>query len=252
MKYRVLAFLAAFSLGGILPQAKAASQVVISEFMASNTRTLADEDGEYSDWIELHNVGGTPVNLLDWALVNKPGDANPWRFPATNLNADAYLVVFASGKDRRVAGAPLHTDFKLTAAGEYLALIEPDGITIATEFSPLFPVQVADVSFGSAVLTSNTTLIDVAAPVRALVPSAANGGAGLNYSWTGASGNEPFADAAWRGGLTGAGFSGGTPLVGADAMTVRFNFDAPPGANVIVDSKPSGTARNGVNAGATW
>jgi len=51
------------------------------------------------------------------------------------------------------------TNFKLSAAGEYLALIEPDGITIATEFAPLFPPQVADVSFGIALLASNTTFI---------------------------------------------------------------------------------------------
>ncbi len=236
----------------LLPRAKGASPVVISEFMASNTGTVADEDGQFSDWIELHNVGGTTVNLLNWALSNNPGDSNPWRFPATNLTADAYLVVFASGKDRHVAGAPLHTDFKLTAAGEYLALIEPDGVTIATEFSPLFPPQVPDVSFGSALLSSNSTLIAAGMPLRAFVPSVANGGAGLNYSWTGAETNEPFADDAWRSGPAGVGFSGGTPLVGADAMTLRFNFDAPPSANVIVDSKPSGTPRNGVNAGATW
>src|SRR5207247_5900442 len=184
--------------------------------------------------------------------TDKLGDSNPWRFPATNLNADAYLIVFASGKNRRVPGAPLHTDFKLSAGGEYLALIEPDGVTIATEFKPLFPPQVPDVSFGSALLTSNATLIAAGAPVRVLVPTVANGGNQLNYSWTGADTNEPFADGAWRNGVTGVGFSSGTPLVGADALTVRFNFDAAPVGNVIVDSKPSGTARNGVNAGATW
>jgi len=48
------------------------------------------------------------------------------------------------------------------------------------------------------------------------------------------------------------GFLAGAALVGANALTVRFNFDAAPVANVIADSKPSGTVRNGVNAGATW
>ena len=35
--------------------AAAAPRQLISEFMASNGRTLRDQDGEYSDWIEIHN-----------------------------------------------------------------------------------------------------------------------------------------------------------------------------------------------------
>src|SRR5439155_23661552 len=81
-------------------------------------------------------------------LTDDANDLTKWRFPATNLDAGGFLVVFASGKDRRVAGAPLHTRFKLSAAGEYLALTEPDGVTIATEFAPKYPRQMPDVSFG--------------------------------------------------------------------------------------------------------
>ena len=70
-------------------------QVVISEFMASNTHTLFDEDGESSDWIEIQNVGTNTVNLLNWSLTDNPAKLTLWRFPATNLNAGAFLVVFA-------------------------------------------------------------------------------------------------------------------------------------------------------------
>src|SRR6185436_11680752 len=73
-----------------------------------------------------------------------------WRFPATNLAGGGFLVVFASGNDRRIPGARLHTDFQLSASGEYLALVKPDGATIANEFSPVFPQQVPDVSYGFA------------------------------------------------------------------------------------------------------
>ena len=104
-------------------------QVVISEFMASNTHTLADEDGEFTDWIEIHNAGSATVNLLDWSLTDDLTDPAQWRFPATNLQAGAYLVVFASGKDRRTAGAWLHTNFRLSGRGDYLALVEPGGTT---------------------------------------------------------------------------------------------------------------------------
>ena len=39
----------------VLSSAPARAQVIISEFMADNKHTLADEDGEFSDWIELYN-----------------------------------------------------------------------------------------------------------------------------------------------------------------------------------------------------
>src|SRR5688572_6713492 len=104
-----------------------AESVRITEFMAVNNGPLTDEDGEFSDWIEIHNEGTNVVNLDGWRLADKFPSTNPWRFPATNLPPNAYLIVFASDKNRRVPGAPLHTDFKLSGDGEYLALIKPDG-----------------------------------------------------------------------------------------------------------------------------
>src|SRR6185369_5457639 len=92
--------------------ALAVEEVRISEFMAVNDRSLVDEDGDFSDWIELHNAGSSTVNLDGWYLTDRSTDLKQWRFPSTNLLPNAYLLVFASGKDRRVAGAPLHTNFK--------------------------------------------------------------------------------------------------------------------------------------------
>ncbi len=120
----------------------------ISEFMASNKSTLADENGDYSDWIEIYNPGAGAVNLEGWALTDTTNNLAKWRFPATNLAGGSFLVVFASEKDRRTPGGPLHTNFKLAAEGEYLALVQADGTTATSEFAPTFPVQVADVSYG--------------------------------------------------------------------------------------------------------
>lgn len=122
----------------------------ISEFMASNTRTLADETGAYSDWIEIYNPSASAVNLDGWFLTDSARNLTKWRFPATNLASGRFLVVFASGHNRRIAGAPLHTSFELSASGEFLGLVKPDGVTIATEFNPAFPQQVLDVSYGFA------------------------------------------------------------------------------------------------------
>src|SRR5436853_5689423 len=42
---------------------------------------------------------------------------------------------------RSIPGGPLHTNFKIDDQGEYLALVQPNGVTIATQFSPTFPAQ---------------------------------------------------------------------------------------------------------------
>src|SRR5262249_18301977 len=119
-------------------------QAIISEFMADNKTTLADEDGQYPDWIELYNQSSATINLVGWRLTDDPTHQARWSFPSTNLAAKGFIVVFASGKNRTQPGAPLHTDFRLKASGEYLALLKPDN-SIASEFAPAFPQQYADV-----------------------------------------------------------------------------------------------------------
>ena len=125
-----------------------ASDVVISELMASNEATLIDEDGGYSDWIELYNRGDETADLTGWHLTDDADQPGRWRFPQTSLEAGAFLVVFASGKNRSVADGEYHTNFKLSRNGEYLALFEADGTSLVQEFAPEFPSQSNDVSYG--------------------------------------------------------------------------------------------------------
>lgn len=119
----------------------------ISEIMASNDTVLADEDGEYPDWIEIQNYSLTDVNLEGWTLTDEAAFQYKWMFPSVTLKAGQHLIVFASGKNRRIAGQNLHTNFSLNASGEYLALIQPTGV-IATEFKPTFPAQLQNISYG--------------------------------------------------------------------------------------------------------
>ena len=129
--------------------ASPAGGVVITEFLSSNTGGLKDEDLSSPDWIEIYNGADVPVNLEGWHLTDDPAIPGKWRFPASVLGAKQFLIVFASEKDRAVAGQPLHTNFKLTTTGEYLALLKPDG-TISSAYAPLFPPQMANISFGLA------------------------------------------------------------------------------------------------------
>lgn len=130
--------------------ASLSAQVFISEFLASNSNGLKDEDAAFSDWIELSNAGSSAVNLEGWHLSNSTNLPTQWRFPAVTLPARGYLVVFASGKNRATPGRNLHTSFSLGARGEPLLLVQPDGKTIASEFTPEYPRQIQDVSYGRA------------------------------------------------------------------------------------------------------
>src|SRR5437867_7012298 len=179
-------------------QTPAAENVFISEFMAVNNWTLADEDGDFSDWIEIHNGGTAAVDLNGWFLTDRISQLTEWRFPSTNLPPNGYLAVFASGKDRRVPGAPLHTNFKLSSSGEYLALVKPDGTNVVSAFAPQFPGQVSGVSYGIPLQPTLTTLIASGATARVFVPQDGL----LGATWT----TVAFDDSGWLSRQTGVGF----------------------------------------------
>ena len=121
--------------------------VVINELMALNTKIIRDEDGDYSDWIELFNNGIHGVDLSQWTLTDDPANLRKWHFPVMTMLPGDYLLVWASGKNRTNAVNKLHTNFKLPTGGSFLALV--DGRTnIASGFVPTYPPQSADISYG--------------------------------------------------------------------------------------------------------
>ena len=103
--------------------------VVINELMASNRTQLQDEDGDWSDWIELYNGGSGPVSLSGCALSDDDVNQRKWVFPDLTLQPGEYKIVFASGKDRREG--EMHANFKLSASGEAVRLYDPDGSVLA-------------------------------------------------------------------------------------------------------------------------
>lgn len=175
--------------------------LVISEFMAKNVSTIVDEDGAYSDWIEIYNPGSEPVNLLDWCLTDNASNLTKWRFPDVELGARRFLLVWASNKNRATPGQPLHTNFALSNDGEYLALVRPDGVTIEHQFAPAFPALADDESYG--VNFSGVQLVVKGSTARYLVPP--NGS--LGTSWT----SRTFGDGSWTSGRTGLGFGVSVP-----------------------------------------
>ena len=127
------------------------SNIVISEFLASNYSGLNDEDGQATDWIELQNIGRSSVNLAGWSLTDEKGNPGKWVFPAVNIGAGDYLIVFASGKNRRNSTNELHTNFKLSSKGSYLGLFTPElPRQTVDKISPKYPEQRNNISFGLA------------------------------------------------------------------------------------------------------
>jgi len=114
----------------------ARTQAVLSEFLADNATGLRDEDGDTSDWIEISNPRPEALNLAGWRLSDRANTSGQWRFPeGVVLQGGGRLLVFASGKNRAIAGRPLHSNFNLNANGEYLALFPPTGNTPTTAFT---------------------------------------------------------------------------------------------------------------------
>lgn len=170
------------------------AEPVISEFMAANTSTLADEDGAFSDWIELYNPDPTAVDLNGWYLSDAESNRTKWRLPAVTLPPGGYLVVFASNKNRQDPARQLHTNFALSAGGEYLGLTKPDGATVVSEFAP-FPAQEDDLSFGlpaGATAAAPPTFLSHATPGAA---NTAAGTASLNASVSFSRSPGPFRNA---------------------------------------------------------
>jgi len=127
--------------------ATVANHAVISEFMADNASGLVDGDGDFSDWIEIFNPTGSTIDLGSYFLTDDASDLTKWPFSPLTLAPGQRAIIFASGKGSTGPVGELHTHFKLSAGGEYLALIAPGG-TILQEFAPTYPALGPDVSYG--------------------------------------------------------------------------------------------------------
>jgi hypothetical protein len=159
---------------------------IISEFVANNGGSLEDEDTDTSDWIEIYNGQNASVNLSGWTLTNLTDNNTLWTFPSITMGPYQYLVVFASGKSRNNPALPLHTNFTLQREAGYLALVQPGGSVVASEFN--YGHQYQDVSFGESGATrtigymypatpgaKNTTNVAAGPPAEEIVYSREGG-----------------------------------------------------------------------------
>ena len=192
----------------------AVGQLSITEFVADNDGSYLDSDGEASDWIELSNSGASAVSTDGLYLTDNASDLTQWMLPDVTIPAGGYLIIFASGKDRKDPQGDLHTNFSLSARGEYLALIDTDGITPLSQFASEFPKQFFGVAYGTGTnsVTESKTLVPWPATGPWTVPPA-----DLEDSWrlTG------FDDSGWNSAQTGIGYGYSFPnFIGAGGNTI--------------------------------
>ena len=213
----------------------------ISEFMASNKTTIRDGDGEYPDWVEIWNQGSATLNLQGWRLTDSASKPSKFVFPSLEIGAGQRVVVFCSDRAGSTGAATyvdslgyIHTNFSLSASGEYLALLSPAGVK-TSEFAPTFPVQAGDMSYG--IVQPSGTLVGTGSSVKYAVPT------GSSYDtaqppWT----SNAFSDTAWTSATgSGLGFESGFPIG-------YWPLDDSAGSATAVDA--SGAGHTGILAGS--
>ncbi|MCX6149095.1 MAG: CotH kinase family protein [Ignavibacteriales bacterium] len=119
--------------------------LVINEFLAKNDNTIKDQDGENDDWVELYNSTNNSISLRGKFLTNSKKNLMQWKLTDNNLVLEPgkFLLVWC---DIDTTQSGLHTNFKLSVDGEFIALVDSDGTTVLDSIS--FGTQTADISFG--------------------------------------------------------------------------------------------------------
>jgi hypothetical protein len=106
-------------------------QITINEMSINNRSLLEDEDGDYSQWVELHNISNESIDLKGWYLSNDRTNLSMWMFSAPYvLEPNAFMLVYLSGKDKRTqnTGIYFHTNFTISDNSNTVFLVSPDRV----------------------------------------------------------------------------------------------------------------------------
>lgn len=214
--------------------------MIISEFLAENTNGIQDENSSRQDWIELYNSGSDPISLDGWWITDDASRPAKWLFPNVSIPSGGTLFLWASGKDRRIVGQPLHTNFSLSKSGEYLGLYRPDEgtgkPTVVDQFTSAFPVQAADISYGRTFSAGTTTILPAASSGKYKIAASAAQYSGTNYAsgdlghgaTNGWNRGLAFNDSTWTTCTTGVGYDLNgliSPLIGTDVQSVMRSIN---------------------------
>ena len=119
--------------------------LVLNEVMTSNTSTIADDDGEFNDWIEIYYNGAAAFNLQGYSLSDDAALPMKWVFPEYWIEPGDHLLIWCSDKNRTDINNDLHTNFKISSSGEAIYFNKPNG-TLQDSFPAV--ILLDNVSYG--------------------------------------------------------------------------------------------------------
>ena len=146
LRYRISLLLTLISIISLAESVEAAESLVINEFIASNSSdgSIADAQGQYDDWIEIHNYGPDAIDIGGMYLTDDLSVPAKWQIPdETTISEGGYILIWA---DNDTGDAGLHANFKLDADGEEIGLFDIDGETVIDSIE--YPEQIGDMSYG--------------------------------------------------------------------------------------------------------
>lgn len=94
-------FLVVYLFSTFLSEVCFSQELVFNEVMSSNQRFITDSDDDSPDWFELYNNSNGTIDLSGYSVNDKRNQDSAWKFPTFNLEKGKYLLVFASGKNRK-------------------------------------------------------------------------------------------------------------------------------------------------------
>lgn len=119
--------------------------LVINEFMASNATTIADENGEFDDWVEVFSLSDVPIYLGNYFLSDDEGTPGKWQMPDVWIQPEEYLIFWTDNDDGQ---GPFHTNFRLSAAGEFIGIFDSEANNYALIDGFAFGEQTTDIAVG--------------------------------------------------------------------------------------------------------
>ncbi len=130
-------------MGCLILMEAAPAQLRLTEINVVNTAGIRDEDGTPQPWVEIWNASQTAKASLNNQKITD--GTTTWTFPLVEIMPDEHMIIWLSGKNRRVSTAPLHADFKSVAGGGSISLLNTAGVVVSTLN---YPAQTADISWG--------------------------------------------------------------------------------------------------------
>jgi spore coat protein H len=122
--------------------------LVINEFCAGNQSVIADNFGEYDDWIEIYNKGKSPIWLGNKFLSDNLLNRDKWKMPYTYLNPGAFILIWADGQPEQ---GDRHANFRLDINSEEIGLFDAPSTGFHLIDKITYSQQITDHSFARAI-----------------------------------------------------------------------------------------------------